>query len=75
MYNIDSMKLAMNILGTKSKAVVYEHLIDELSLYSVEYEDGREIISESFSAFYGDTGNRFAERFLEKCKDNSMKGR
>ena len=75
MRNIDSMKLAMNILGTKSKAAVYEHLINELSIYSVEYEDGREIISECFSAFYGDTGNRFAERFVEECKDNSMKGR
>ena len=75
MYHIDPMKVAMYVLKTSAKSKVYGYLMDGLSIYSVEYRDGREIISESFSAFYGKTGNSFAKDFLEECRSISEKGR
>ncbi len=68
LYHIDPLEIALSIKGKMSKAELLEILGDELSLYSTEYNDGREIISESFSGFYGGTGNAFAEAFVEKCK-------
>ena len=50
----------------------YRHRLkstEHLSLYSAEYEDGREIISECFSAFYSKTGNPFAEDYIALCKE------
>ncbi len=67
-YHIDSLKCALKILNTYSRIKVMEYLSDHLSLYSTEYEDGREIIAESFSAYYGHTGNVFAYAFVEACK-------
>ena len=75
MYHIDPMQVAMCVRKTSARSDVYAYLMEGLSIYSVEYRDGREIISESFSAFYGKTGNTFAEDFLEVCKNISRKGR
>lgn len=66
LYSIDPMQIAMDILNTKSYIIVTEYLKKELSRYSVEYKDGREIISESFSAYYSKVGNSFAEEFVRK---------
>ena len=43
---------------------ILDILTDELSIYSTEYEDGREIISESFSAHYGGVNNSFADEYV-----------
>lgn len=34
----------------------------------LEYEDGREIISESFSGFYSMANNEFANEYVKECK-------
>ena len=63
------MEIAYTIKAGKSRARILEDLEDDLSLYSAEYEDGSEIISECFSAFYSKTGNPFAEDYIALCKE------
>ena len=74
-YHFDSMLFAREIMNAGSNAEVFVRLKYELSAYSVAYDDGREIISESFSGYYSNSGNSFAESFLRKCfkKMGSMK--
>ena len=67
-YHIDPLSLSLKLLNTKSRISVQEYLTHNLSIYSIEYEDGREIISESFSAYYSSTGNKFATEFVQECK-------
>ena len=51
-------------------------LMDELSIYSAEYDDGREVISECFSGYYSKSGSEFAEQYVKRCLDIvSAKGR
>ena len=69
LYHINPMEIARAIRAGKSRARILEDLEDDLSLYSAEYEDGREIISECFSAFYSKTGNPFAEEYVALCKE------
>lgn len=69
LYHINPMEIAHTIKAGKSRARILEDLEDDLSLYSAEYEDGREIISECFSAFYSKTGNPFAEDYIALCKE------
>ena len=74
-YHIDPLKLAMDVLNTKSHISAQEYLTHNLSIYSTEYEDGREIISESFSAYYSSTSNQFATEFVQECKSQIKEGR
>lgn len=67
MYGIEPMKVAKAIMNTSNKAEVLYRIGKELSLYSAEFEDGREIISESFSGCYSCTGNDLAEHFVDYC--------
>lgn len=69
LYGIDSMNIAKEILPGKSLAEIIEIVKNELSLYAADYEDGREFISESFSAYYSNSGISFAEQFVERCKN------
>lgn len=64
-YGIKPMQIAKNVLKTNSELKVLEQLADELSLYSVEYEDGREIISEAFSGYYSNANNDFANEYVK----------
>ena len=64
--HIDPMEIAMKVLNVKYRAQVDAYLMKNLSLYSVEHRDGREIISESFSAHYSRVGNAFADEFVRK---------
>ena len=66
-YHIDSLTLIMEILNITSKAEMFYRLGKELSIYSVAYSDGREIISESFSGYYSKVGNRIADVFVNRC--------
>lgn len=45
---------------------VMEYLIYNLSGYSAQYADGREIISECFAGAFGGSGNEFALKFIEE---------
>lgn len=66
-YNIDSLGLIMKILKMNSKAEIFYRLGKELSIYSAAYNDGREIISESFSGYYSRVGNEIANAFVNRC--------
>ena len=69
LYHINPMKIAMEILDTKSRIFVMEYLKQNLSKYSVELVDGKEIISECFSAYYSKVENKFADNFLSRCRE------
>ena len=80
LYHIDAMKIAKQILNTNSDLKVLDVLADELSLYSVEFDDGREIISEAFSGYYSNTDTVFSKKFVNECirlseQTNSKGGR
>ena len=72
-YRIDPMTIAMDIMKTKSKKEVLFRLTQELSIYSAAYEDGREIISESFAGYYSSTDNEFAKEFVKRCIEMTKK--
>ena len=75
LYQIDPMDIALKLKDGQREAEILEILGDELSLYSAEYDDGREIISESFSAVYGKVENEFAKQFVKQCEIVSKEGR
>lgn len=66
-YGFDSLSITKNILKTESNVEVIRHVKENLSLYSAEYEDGREIISECFSGYYSRVNNSFANAFVKRC--------
>ena len=74
MYDINPVAIAFELLNTKNRVKVLEYLTDELSIYSTEYDDGREIISECFSAHYSGVSICFADDFTAKCIQLSKKG-
>ncbi len=75
MYHINSMNIAKGILKTKSSVHVLMAVRDLLSKYSAEDENGGEIISECFSAYYGGIKNDFAKRFVNECIELVKGGR
>lgn len=66
-YDIDGLELAKTILKTNSKNEVFEYLEEHLSQYSVSMDDGSEIISEVFSAYYQGNNDNFVLTFMEMC--------
>ena len=66
-YKLKPMEIAKSILNMEREIEILEYLTDELSLYSTELEDGTEIISESFSGYYGNAGNDFADKYVKRC--------
>ena len=66
-YHIDALEIIKEIMGIQSVAEIFNHLRKELSVYSAAYSDGREIISESFSGYYGKVDNEIANAFVSKC--------
>lgn len=66
-YKLNPMEIAKDILDMEREIEVLEYLTDELSLYSTELEDGTEIISESFSGYYSNAGNNFADKYVKRC--------
>ena len=71
LYHIDPMEVAFTVRREKNKARLLQAMENELSLYSAEYEDGREIISECFSAYYSKVGNQFADEYVKRCMEVS----
>ena len=66
-YGFDSLEIAKKITGLKSTPELMVFLETNLSSYAGAFEDGSEIISECFSAVYGNIQNDFALRFIEEC--------
>lgn len=60
-YGLNPMNIAKQVLQMNTENDVLEYVMNNLSLYAAEYEDGREIISESFSAYYSGVDNLFAK--------------
>ena len=73
-YHIDPLNTIREILEIKSVARMFSYLRKGLSIYSAAYDDGREIISESFSGYYSKVGNFIADAFVAKCLE-MRKGR
>ena len=64
---MNPIQIALDIFETKSVTLVLSRLRDILSIYSAEYVDGREIISESFAAYYSDADIDFAKDYINRC--------
>ena len=81
LYRFDVIKFTEDTFGIKNRIDILERLKRELSLYSAEYFDCREVISECFSAYYSKVDNKIAYAFVMKCineahaLDLSMEGR
>ena len=73
-YHIDSLTVIMGILNMNSKAEIFYRLAKELSIYSAAYNDGREIISESFSGYYSKVENAIANAFVNRCLEMRKAG-
>lgn len=67
MYGIDPMAIARIVLPGMSDLEIIKYVKDTLSLYAADYSDGREFISESFSAYYSGIDNEFAKEFVLQC--------
>ena len=63
---ISGMRIARAIIGSKDLAKVVSGMSKKLSRYASSYENGREIVSEVFSAWFGKTGNEFAEEAMRR---------
>lgn len=74
LYSINPIMIAEELLE-ESTDVVLITLMDELSIYSCEYDDGREIISECFSGYYSKSGNEFADKYVRRCIEISKESR
>ncbi|MCR5211243.1 MAG: hypothetical protein K6C41_01695 [Lachnospiraceae bacterium] len=73
-YRIDSLSIIMELLTIDSKAEIFYRLSRELSIYSASYNDGREIISESFSGYYSKVENAIASAFVNRCLEMRRAG-
>ncbi len=67
-YGIVSMEVAKEIMPNQRIPKILEYVHDNVSEYAAAYEDGREFISECFSAYYGCVNNQFAKKYVEICK-------
>ena len=61
------MSLVKRLLGITNIPNIIERLRKELSIYSAEYLDCREVISECFSGHYSKAGNVLADRYVALC--------
>ena len=68
-YNIDTMEVAQAVKPDMSEAEILVYVSEKLSLYAADYSDGREFISECFSAYYSGVENTFANEYITKCKE------
>ena len=66
-YEIDPLKIARRLTGKETADDILDYVTKNLSKYAGAYKDGREIISECFSAVYSGIDNDFALRFVEEC--------
>ena len=64
-----NFSIAKSILTQKSESEILVYVKANISSYASDYEDGREFISECFSAYYSGVPLEFAEMYVEKCKE------
>lgn len=69
MYKLNPMEIAKDLFPGKTQAEILEYIHDNLSLYASDYVDGREFISEYFSAYYSNVDIPFATEYINKCKE------
>jgi len=69
MYGLNTMDIARRILPNKSDFEITEYVHDNVSFYAADYEEGREFISESFSAYYSNIDIFFAKEYVNICKE------
>lgn len=63
---ISGMRIARAIIGSRDKEYLELQIKKRLSTYASSYENGSEIISEVFSAWFSNTGNKFAEQVMQR---------
>ena len=63
------MEVAQAVKPDMSEAEILVYVSEKLSLYAADYSDGREFISECFSAYYSGVENTFANEYITKCKE------
>lgn len=63
---ISGMRVARSIIGAKEKDAVAGRLFTDLSEYASSFDNGREIISEVFSAWMSGIDNKFANEFMRR---------
>lgn len=68
-YMFDPMEIAKCILFNTDESEIIRYVKSKVSLYASDFEDGREFISECFSAYYSNIDNSFAEEYVNKCKE------
>lgn len=68
-YNLTPLEIAKEIKSEMESAEILEFLQENISQYAADYEDGRECISECFSAYYSNIDNSFAKEYVNKCKE------
>lgn len=69
-YHLDPIKIAKEVLDMDNKDDIYDFVMNNLSLYAVEYDNGIEFISECFSAYYSGVDNLFAKEYVNKCRES-----
>ena len=82
-YHLDALLIAKEAFGLDSVPKIIIKARNELSLYSVNtYNsiitgraefDGSELIAECFCGYYSKSGNEFAKKYVDMCKDIIMK--
>lgn len=73
-YGIDPMDIAKKVLPNLTEAEIIQYVKSTLSLYAADYPDGREFISECFSAYYSRINNDFAEQYVLRCMEYVRRG-
>ena len=68
-YRIVPMDIAKKVLPEKEVVDIIKYVKQNLSLYAADYADGREFISECFSAYYSGVDNYFAKEYINLCKE------
>lgn len=68
-YGISPMKIAKQIMPECNASEIIIYIKQYISLYAADYEDGREFISECFSAYYSGADISFANQYVLLCKE------
>lgn len=68
-YRLNPLMIARSIFPDKTNEEILQFIKSTLSLYAADYKDGREFISEYFSAYYSQADVPFAAKYMNKCKE------
>ncbi len=68
-YRLNPLKIARSIFPDKTNEEILQFIKSTLSLYAADYKDGREFISEYFSAYYSQADVPYATKYIDRCKE------